>query len=414
MKTKQLLKATLLTAALLPIEAMATRLMDVKVIDKDYVMLHFRDGEVRYRDDATGPSAYLGHSFAEGDDTLRVYGQRLDALVAKDATLWGITSADDRSYGEQHAREAWRKSKPMNTDHTLTSELDHWIFLHLPQPMRQGCTYSISIPQATGTDVTTAEVKYDIWTSQSEAIHVNVLGYTPTEPKAADLYLWLGDGGQRDYKAYEGKKVYLYNVDSGKKRAVGKVAYWKPATDATLEANKKNMTGSDVWNVDFACTTPGRYRLVVEDVGCSMDFDIKDDLYREPFAYSVRGYYYMRLGEPIDTPRVTPVPRQPRFIPEVDPVGFTVYKTDLQPWHPDWRKLRGDVWDEPHFKPALESAATTEAPSRILDKRHSTARRHGRQATAATPASCWSAATLTGIRQDGLSKSHSSTSATCG
>ena len=63
----------------------------------------------------------------------------------------------------------------------------------------------------------------------------------------------------------------------------------------------------------------------------------------------------MRIGEPID-PSVSPVPRQPQFIPEVDPVGFTVYKTDLQPWHPDWRKLRGDVWDEPHFKPALESA----------------------------------------------------------
>ena len=31
-------------------------------------------------------------------------------------------------------------------------------------------------------------------------------------------------------------------------------------------------------------------------------------------------------------------------------------KTDLHPWHPDWRKIRGDVWDEPHFKPALTSA----------------------------------------------------------
>ena len=64
----------------------------------------------------------------------------------------------------------------------------------------------------------------------------------------------------------------------------------------------------------------------------------------------------MRMGEPIDLRTVKPVPRQPQFIPEVDPVGFTVYKTDLQPWHPDWRRLRGDVWDEPHFKPALESA----------------------------------------------------------
>lgn len=318
-------------------------------------MLHFRDGEVRYRDDATGPSAYLGHSFAEGDDTLKVFGQRLDVKVASQAAGWTISSTNDKSFGTQQALASYRKSKPMNTDHTLSSELDHWVFLQMPQSMKQGCTYSINIPQGLGSDQASAEVAFDIWNSQSEAVHVNVLGYTPSEPKAADLYLWLGEGGQRDYKAFEGKKVYLYNVANGKKKSVGKVGFWKSASASELEANKKNMTGSDVWNIDFASTTPGRYRLVVEDVGCSMDFDISNELYREPFRYSVRGYYYMRLGEPID-PKVTPVPRQPQFIPEVDPKGFTVYKTDLQPWHPDWRKLRGDVWDEPHFKPALQSA----------------------------------------------------------
>lgn len=345
-----------LLLSLLPMQLFATRLMDVKVVDKDYVVLHFRDGEVRYRDDATGPSAYLGHSFSEGDDTLLVFGPRLDVAVAARAEAWKLTSANDRTFAPQPATEAWRKSKPMNTDHTLSSELDHWIFLRMPQSMRQGSTYRIGIPAGLGADVAEAEVKYDIWSSQSEAIHVNVLGYTPTEPKAADLYLWLGDGGQRDYKAFEGRRVYLYNVETHAKTTVGKVTFWKPATDAQLEANRKNMTGSDVWNIDFRCQRPGRYRLVVEDVGCSMDFSIASDLYREPFRYSVRGYYYMRLGEPIDTPRVVPVPRQPQFIPEVDPVGFTVYKTDLHPWHPDWRKMRGDIWDEPHFKPALRSA----------------------------------------------------------
>jgi hypothetical protein len=57
----------------------ATKLIGIKVIDKDYVMLHFRDGEVHYRDKGTGQSAYLGHSFAEGDDTLVVFGEKLKA-----------------------------------------------------------------------------------------------------------------------------------------------------------------------------------------------------------------------------------------------------------------------------------------------------------------------------------------------
>ena len=333
-----------------------TKFLKLSVIDKDYLMLHFRDGEVSYRDNGTGSSAYLGHTFVEGDDTLKVFGRRLNTSIAASAEEWTISSKDDSTFGNQKARMVSRKSKPMNTDNTLTSELDHWIFLQLPQSMKQGCTYSVTIPSGLNSDIKEAEVKFDIWNSQSEAVHVNILGYVPQEPlKAADLYLWLGDGGQRDYSSFEGKNVYLYNVNTKKSAKVGKVAFWMSADQHEKEANQKNMTGSDVWNIDFKASKPGRYRLVVEGVGCSMDFDIKNDIYFEPYHYSVRGYYYMRLGEPI-LPNISPAPRQPMFIPETDPVGLTVYKTDLHPWHPEWRKLRGDVWDEPHFKSAQESA----------------------------------------------------------
>lgn len=334
----------------------ATKYLDLKVVDKEYLMIHFRDGEIRYRDDGTGPSAYLGHSFAEGDDTLLVFSPRLNTNIASNADGWIITSPDDGKFGRQVATAIHRKSKPMNTNNQLESELDHWLFIHLPKPMKQGCTYQVTIPDGIGSDQSSASVKFDIWSSQSEALHVNILGYTPQESiKAADLYLWLGDGGERDYSSFEGKNVYLYNVETGKHKKVGNVSFWMSASQSEQEANKKNMTGSDVWNIDFKESRPGRYRLVVEDVGCSMDFDINNNVYFQPFRFSVRGYYYMRLGEPID-PAVTPIPRQPMFIPEVDPVGFTVYKTDLHPWHPDWRKIGGDVWDEPHFKPALQSA----------------------------------------------------------
>ena len=347
--------AAVLAALVSPQILNATKLLGVKTIDKDYIMVHFRDGEVRYRDDATGPSAYLGHTFVEGDDTLFVFGQRLDAAVAGNAAKWVISSKDDKSFGTRSAVAAWRKSKPMNTDNTLTSELDHWIFLQLPKSMKQGCTYTVSIPEGIGADASVADVTFDIWSSVSEAVHVNIIGYSPEEEtKAADLYLWLGDGGQRDYSSFEGNKVWLYNVRTGKKQKAGKVDFWMSAASSGNEANKKNMTGSDVWNIDFKDAEPGRYRLVVEDVGCSMDFDISNEIYFQPYHYSLRGYYYMRLGEPID-PRITPVPRQPQFIPGENPEGLVIYKTDMHPWHPDWRKLRGDVWDEPHFKLPQES-----------------------------------------------------------
>ena len=333
----------------------ATKVLGLRVIDNHYLMVHFRDGEVHYRDNGTGPSAYLGHSFSEGDDTLVVFGERLKA-EAQNAALWQISSPDDKSFVSTQPLKVWRKSKPMNTDHTLTSECDHWLFLQLPQPMKQGCTYEVSIPKGIGADQEKVSVIFDVWNSQSEAIHVNIIGYSPAETiHAADLYQWLGDGGQRDYSSWEGRKVYIYNVKTKKKQNVGTVKFWKSASDAAQEAGKKALIGTDVWNIDFKATTPGRYRLVVEDVGCSMDFDIASDVYFQPFRYSVRGYYYMRLGEPKDPEHVWPVPRQPQFIPETDPKGLTVYKTDFTPWDQEWHDLHTDVWDEPHFKPALAS-----------------------------------------------------------
>jgi len=108
---KRLLNLAAVMAALIfPQILSATKLLGVKIIDKDYLIVHFRDGEVRYRDDATGPSAYLGHTFVEGDDTLFVFGQRLDPKAAGKAKDWIITSEDDRSFGRQKAVAAWRKS----------------------------------------------------------------------------------------------------------------------------------------------------------------------------------------------------------------------------------------------------------------------------------------------------------------
>ena len=355
--TRHFFKVALMGMALMAtIPATATKVLGLRVIDKNYLMVHFRDGEVHYRDNGTGPSAFLGHSFAEGDDTLLVFGERLKTAQAQQAALWTISSADDKTFGSVKPLKVWRKSKPMNTDHTLTSEVDHWLFLELPSAMKQGCTYAVDIPQGIGADLSSVSVRFDIWNTQSEAVHVNIIGYSPAEQThAADLYQWLGDGGQRDYQAFEGRKVYLYNVNTKKKQSVGAVKFWKHAADAEKEAGKKNLVGTDVWNIDFRATTPGRYRLVVEDVGCSMDFDIASDIYFQPYRFSVRGYYYMRLGEPNDPSHVWPVPRQPQFIPEQDPKGLTIYKTDLTPWSKEWRDLRTDVWDEPHFKPVKAS-----------------------------------------------------------
>ena len=340
---------------LIALPAGATHYKGIHVVDKEYLVVEFQDGEVSYRDDGTGPSAFLGHTFVEGDDTLRTFFPRLDVKSAALPSSWQIVSADDTFYRDARTPEAvYRKSKPMHTDHRLVSELDHWLFLRLPEPMKEGCTYTVTLPE--GSDAPKADITFDIWNARSEAIHVNLNGYAPTEAsKTADLYLWLGDGGPRDYSSYVGKKVCLFRPETGEKIPVGEVSFWKPQEDSRFEAGKKDLAASPVWDISFRDAAPGTYRLVVEDVGCSMDFVLGQDVYYEPYRYSVLGYYYMRLGEPI-LPQVSPAPRQPRFIPGEDPKGFQVYLSDLQPWHPDWRKNKGDVWDEPHFKKREQSS----------------------------------------------------------
>lgn len=337
----------------------ASQLVEARAVDEEILMVFFKDGEVFYRDDGTGPSAFEGHDFAEGDDRLVAYGDPLNVEAAQSPQSWTLTSADDDQYGStgKSPVEVYRKAKANNVDHSWNYKLDHTVFLKLPHKLQQGASYTLKIDPATGTDRTTTDLTFDIFTQVSEAVHVNIIGYMPDAPiKSADLYHWLGDGGPRDYSSFEGRDVYIVDVKSGKHQKVGKVAFWRKAA---RELNIGNLTGSDVWNVDFSSfRKPGRYRLAVEGVGSSPEFEIRNDIYLEPIKTSVRGYFYMRLGEDgttDDGQKLTPIPRRPLFIPGKDPKGFTTYITDLHPYHEVWKTIPNDVWDEPHFKEAKES-----------------------------------------------------------
>jgi endoglucanase len=340
--------------ALLPAVAAGAQLVAFLPVDEQVLMLHARDGEVFFRDNGEGPSAFTGHDYAEGDDRLVRYGEPLAVEAATRPGSWRIVSSDDPRYAAGTAPEAvHRKAKVFHTTHEWDYALEHWIFLRLPHPMQPGARYTVKIDAATGLDQREATLHFQLEHARSEAIHVNLTGYRADSPvKAADLYLWLGDGGARDYAAFVGRPVWLYEVANGTRHEVGEVRFWQPAS--RNDAFARNLTGSPVWTVDFSSFhRPGTYRLVVDGVGCSADFVIGDRVWFEPFKTALRGYYYMRVGERKDA--AFPPPRQPRFIPDEDPPGFKVYLTDLHPFDPQWRARPGDTWDEPHFKPATES-----------------------------------------------------------
>ncbi len=332
----------------------ATRLAEVSAVDKDYLMVRFLDGEVFHKDDGLGATAFT--SDHTGDDRVERYGTALDATSAMSAASWTLRSDDDPGFGAtgKAPSAVYRKSKLNGMSETTWGSSDwnyeftmeHTLFLKLPSPLQQGKTYRLGIASATNSDSAGSTFTFDVFNHPSEAVHVNLVGYAPLSPvKGADLYLWLGSGGARDYKAFEGAKVWLRNVGRGTDQEVGVVKFWQAKA---AEAQSYDLTASAVWNVDFpTAKDTGTYRLVVEGVGASRDFRISSSIYREPFQVGVKGFFYMRIGQD-STNGIRPVPRRPLWIPGVSPASTKVVLTTLHPYHDDWATFSssGDPWDK--------------------------------------------------------------------
>ncbi len=358
-------RIALLLPALLPIllagitgEVQAAKLVDVGVLDQDYLVVHLSDGEVIHNEGAVG-------------EAVTRYLPELDTGAAVQSGSWVLTSSEDVSYGTsgQSPRSCHRKTKLsghaqmewVGSDFRYEYTYEHWIYLRLPSSLQQGLTYTLEIASATNSDRASETFTFDIFSRRSEAVHVNLVGYVPDAAhKAADLYHWMGDGGARDYSAFEGRTVYVYDVDSGQAHPAGHVSFWKSSGS---DVGWYNLTRSNVWSVDFSdFDDPGTYRLVVEGVGCSQDFTIASDVYADPFKVSVRGYFYMRVGE--DNPTgISPPPRTPLYIPGVSPASTTVFLTTMHPWHPDWDSFSGgDRWDKPNDWAAYRKAGNPANP----------------------------------------------------
>jgi endoglucanase len=323
--------------------------IEQKVVDKDYLMLHFKDGDVVFDEDG-GPTDGSGGSHAV------YYGTALNTANATVAGNWNIASADDPQYGTSGKSPAavYRKSKVNGMDEDEWGSGDwnweytheHFIYLRLPSSLQQGSRYTIEFPGNMNSDTSSTSFTFDIFECTSEAIHINLVGYvTGSSVKSADLYYFMGDGGYRDYSGFTGNDVYIYNVNTGQSQTAGSVAFWMEGKQET----HWNMTGGDVWSIDFTgFAEPGTYRLAVEGIGCSEDFQIDDGIYHDPFKVSVQGYFYMRIGQE-DYPAGKPQPRTPLYIPEVSPSNCRVYITSMHPYHSEWDSFSsGDQWDKPN------------------------------------------------------------------
>jgi hypothetical protein len=321
-------------------------------------MIVILDGEVTHRDDGIGPNAFTNNYHETDIDTVKTYTPLLNTTVSKQTSSWKLTSLDDVTIGSTGVvpSQCYRKTKLnghaerewVSSDFRYESTYEHTLYLKFTQSLSSGKTYTLDIAPSTNADKQSVTFTYDIFKSRSEAIHINLAGYHADQSvKSADLYIWMGDGGARDYKSFEGNKVYIYNADTKQSTEVSTVAFWKAAS--SNDVGWYNLTRSSVWNADFSTfSTPGTYRIAIEGVGCSQDFTISDKAYFNPFMVSVQGFFYMRIGQD-STPGIKPVPRRPLYIPGVSPASTKVYLTTMTPYHTEWKTFSsGDVWDQPN------------------------------------------------------------------
>jgi len=344
----------------------ATKLVNVRVVDKEYLLVHFKDGEVEYNEPTTGPNAYTNIIHDPSINTVKSFGSPLNTTAATNTNSWTLKSSDDNNFsGGKKPVAAHRKTKMSGQaefewtggDFRYEYVHDHWIYLKLPQAMTQGKTYTLEIAGNTNSDAPSETFTYDIFSTRSEAIHVNLVGYPSTATiKAADLYLWMGDGGARDFSWAEGNKVYIYNVDTKSSQEVGSVSFY-------TDASNNQFARSKIWNADFTgFTTPGTYRLAIEGVGSSEQFQITPQVYYTPFKVSTQGFFYMRVGQATAAPG-KPTPRRPLYIPNESPAKTVVYITNILEHElpgstgPDG-KGGTDYWDRPDAWAAYKTGRT--------------------------------------------------------
>ncbi len=195
-----------------------------------------------------------------------------------------------------------RKSKPNQFGRSQQAlGLIHTVYLHLPDPLQEGHTYSLDLALL-GLDRASILYSFDPQTQRSEAIHVNQVGFDPKDPvKRAYVSLWMGESGGYDFG--EALTYHVIDTISGKRMFSGTAPIHWEADTPDLMYRTDNYTEADVYRLDFPeVTQPGQYYVQVEGVGRSYPFEIKSGVWKDMARLALRGIYHHRSGIALEEP----------------------------------------------------------------------------------------------------------------
>ena len=204
--------------------------------------------------------------------------------------------------GEVRPVTVWRKSRPVDASSPeFRVVVEHTLLLRLPEPLVEGQSYTIDFGTL-NTLEPTAQYTHLPAKVLSPAVHVNQVGYHPLDKgKQAYLSFWAGPGRQVKYA--EGLTFQVVDDTTGAQAFTGKVELAWPSDKPERMQRTLNYNKTDVYRMDFSSLTqPGRYRVVVDGIGCSYPFDIRADAWVDAFKVSMKGLMHHRSGIALGPP----------------------------------------------------------------------------------------------------------------
>ena len=269
----------------------------------------------------------IGYLIGPKHDSLVTFegfsGDPLLTAEADDPANYKITSADDPAFAGNVAPTAVsRKSKPDDWQQPKRPNLTfrHVVYLTLPHALTPGRTYTVTLANV-NVQTPSVTLAFDPAKTQSESVHVSQIGFRPDDPKKnAFLSVWTGGA----YRFPASLKFHLEDAASGKSVFSGTAGPAWAADKPEKMYAEANRSGTDVSTLDFsAFRAPGRYKVVVDRVGCSYPFEIGTDTWKHAFQTQMKGFFNQRSGVALSPP-YTPFVRPADFNPTVpDTVKIT-------------------------------------------------------------------------------------------
>lgn len=233
----------------------------------------------------------------------RITGTQLEVITLQEPAAYQISSTTDPAYATPTSPLAvHRKSKPNSPNGAENGfSFLHRAYLKLPQPLKEGATYTITF-KALNTKDPSVQYTHISRQVRSEAVHASHVGYHPAAPfKRAYLSIWLGTGGGYDDANID--SFELLDAKTNQPVFTGKVQLGKAKDAPEQLKEEKNYAMTAVRWLDFSSfTTPGEYKVHVPGIGTSYPFRIAADVWQNPFKLSLQGLLSQRSGIALGPP----------------------------------------------------------------------------------------------------------------